>query len=125
MPSHQELVENQVKTKKKPSSWSRFGKIRVETKETQKIDHLGNTTKKRKKNASVPKKISPYGLYDQELKTEEGNRAKRKYLNRKTRQQRKLEKNAEVLDASEFLRKKVPKESRNKKEATQYTETNH
>ena len=46
---------------------------------------------------------------------EGGKRAKRKFFNWKRRQQQKLEKNTEVLDVSKFLRKKVPKESRNKK----------
>ena len=87
LPSHQELVGNQVKTTKRPSRWSRFGKFRVETKKTQGSDHMGHTTKKRRKTASTPKKINPYELRDQELKIEEGKRAKRKFFNWKRRQQ--------------------------------------
>ena len=49
------------------------------------------------------------------LKIEEGKRAKRKFFNWKRRQQQTLEKNTEVLDVSEFLLRKVPKEARNKK----------
>ena len=74
-----------------------------------------DTTKKRRETASMPRKINPYELRDQELKIEEGKRAERKFFNWKRRQQQKLEKNTEVLDVSEFLRKKVPKETRNKK----------
>ena len=76
---------------------------------------MGNTTKKRRGTILIPRKINPYELRDQELKIEEDKRAKRKFFNWKRRQQQKLEKNTEVLDVSEFLWKKVPKESRNKK----------
>ena len=76
---------------------------------------MGHTTKKRRKTASTPRKINPYELSDQELKKEEGKRAKRTFFNWKIRQHQQLEKNTEVLDVCEFLRKKVPKESRNKK----------
>ena len=69
---------------------------------------MGHTTKKRSKAASTPRKINPYVLRNQELKIEEGKQAKRKFFNWKRRQQQKLEKNTEVLDVSEFLRKKVP-----------------
>ena len=75
---------------------------------------MGHTTKKGKKNASTPRKINPYELRDKELKIEEGKRAKRKFFNWKRRQQQKIEKNAEVLDVSEFLWKKVLKDPRNK-----------
>ena len=76
---------------------------------------MGNTTKKHRGTASMPRKINPYELCDQELKIEDDKRAKRKFFNRKMRQQQKPKKNTEVLDVSEFLRKKVPKETRNKK----------
>ena len=49
LPSHQEFIENQVKTMKKPGHWSRFGKFRIETKKTQGSDHMGHTTKKGRK----------------------------------------------------------------------------
>ena len=49
LPIHQKFVGNQVKTTKKPGRWSRFGKFRVETKKTQGPDHMGHTTKKRRK----------------------------------------------------------------------------
>ena len=55
----------------------------------------------------TPRKINPYVLRNQKLKVEEGKRAKRKFFNWKRRQQQTLEKNTEVLDVSEFLRKKV------------------
>ena len=80
LPSHQELAGNQVNTTKKPSRWSRFGKFRVETKKTQGTDHMGNTTKKRRDTASITRKMNPYELRDQELKIEEGKRAKRNIL---------------------------------------------
>ena len=76
---------------------------------------MGHTTKKCRKNASTPRKMNPYELRDQELKIEEGKRAKRKFFNWKRRQQQKLDKNTEVLHVSEFLRWKVPKKNRNKK----------
>ena len=125
MPNHQEFVENQGKTTKKPGHWSRFGKLRVETKKTQGSDHRGNTTKKCRETTSTPRKINPYELRDQELKIEEGKQAKRKFFNSKRRQQQKLEKSTEVLDVSEFVRKKVLKKPRNKKAANQYTGTNY
>ena len=62
---------------------------------------MGRITKKRMTTAATPRKISPYEM--QELKIEEGKRAKRKIFNWKRRQQQKLEKNTEVLDVSEFL----------------------
>ena len=76
LPGHQNASEVQVKATKKPGHWSRFGKFRVETKKTQGSDHMGHTTKKRRKNDSTPWKINPYVLCGQELKAEEGKRAK-------------------------------------------------
>ena len=46
LPSHQKLARNQVKTTKKPSGWSRFGKFRVETKKTQGTNHTGDANNK-------------------------------------------------------------------------------
>ena len=46
------------------------------------------------------------------FKMEESKRAQRKIFNWKRRQQKKLEKNTEVLDVSEFLRKMFLKKSR-------------
>ena len=46
---------------------------------------------------------------------EESKQAQRKILNWKRRQQKKLGKKTEVLDVSEFLRKKFLKKPRNKK----------
>ena len=60
LPNQQEIVGNQVKTTKKPSHWSRFGKFRVETKKTQGTDHMVDTTKKRRDTALIPRKINPY-----------------------------------------------------------------
>ena len=71
--------------------------------------------KKRRGNASVPRKTTPYVLCDLELILEEGMQGKRKFVNWKNKQQQKLEKNTEALDVSEFLRKKVLKEPRKKK----------
>ena len=125
VPSHQELTRSQVNTVKKPSRWSRFGKFKVETKKAQGTDHMGNTTKKRRGSIPTPRKINPYVLRDQELKMEEDKRAKRKFFNWKRRQQQQLDKNAEVLDVSEFLRRKVPKETRKKRRInTQEQKTN-
>ena len=76
---------------------------------------MGNTTKKRRGTASISRKINPYELRDQELKIEEDKRAKRKFFNWKRKQQQKLERNTEVLDVSEFLRKKDLKEPMKKK----------
>ena len=77
---------------------------------------MSNTTKKRRNTSSIPRNINPYELHDQELKIEEGKRAKRKVFNWKRRQQQKLDKNSEVLDVSEFVRRKVPKETRKRGE---------
>ena len=85
---------------------------------------MGNTIKKRRGSILIPRKINPYELCDQELKIEEDKRAKRKFLNWKRRQQQKLDKNTEVLDVSEFLRRKVPKETRNKKRRINTQEQN-
>ena len=124
VPSHQELAGNQVNTAKKPSRWSRFGKFKVETKKTQGTDNMDNATKRRRRSTLIPRKINPYELRNQELKIEEEKRAKRKFLNWKRRQQQKLDKNTEVLDVSKFLRRKVPKETRNKKRRINTQEQN-
>ena len=87
LPSHQEPVGNQVKTTKTPVHWSRFGKFRVGTKDTQGSDHIGYTTKKGRKTASTKRKINTYELRNQELKIEEGKQAKGKVFNWKRRQQ--------------------------------------
>ena len=87
----------------------------VGTKKTHESDHMGHTTKKRRTAASTSRKINPYVLRNQELKIEEGKPAKRNIFSWKRRQQQKLEKNTEVLDVNESLRKKVLKELRNKK----------
>ena len=113
--SRQEPVGNHVKITKNPGRWSRFGKFRVKIKKTQGPNHMGHTTKKRMNTATTPRKINPYELRDQELRIEEGKRAKRTFFNWKRRQQQKLKKNTEVLDVSELLRKKVLKEPMNKK----------
>ena len=76
---------------------------------------MGNTTKKRRGSTLIPRKINPYELRNQELKIEEDKRAKRKFLNWKRRQQQQLDKNTEVLDVSEFLRRKVSKETKKKR----------
>ena len=85
---------------------------------------MGNTTKKRRGTILIPRKINPYELRDQELKIEEDKQAKRKFFNWKRRQQQKLGKNTEVLDINEFLRRKVPKETRNKKRQINTQEQN-
>ena len=72
LPSHEEPVGNQVKNTKNPGRRSRFGKFRVETKETQGSDYMEHTAKKRRKTASTPRKINPHVLRDQQLKIEEG-----------------------------------------------------
>ena len=60
LPSQQGIVRNQVKTTKKTSHWSRFGKFRVETKKTQGTDHMFDTAKKRRETALIQRKINPY-----------------------------------------------------------------
>ena len=85
---------------------------------------MGNTTKKRRGSILTPMKINPYELRGQELKIEEDERAKRKFLNWKKRQQQKLDKNTEVLNVSECLRRKVPKKTRNKKRRINTKEQN-
>ena len=72
LPSHQELVGNQVRITKKPGRWSRFGRFRVDVKKTQGSNQMCNTTKKRREAASTPRKMNPHELCDQELKIEEG-----------------------------------------------------
>ena len=72
LPSHQEPVGNHVKNTKNSGRWSRFGKFRIRTKKTQGSNHMRHTTKKRMKTATIPRKINPYELRDQELKIEEG-----------------------------------------------------
>ena len=115
LPSDQDHGGDKEDTVKKPSHWYGFGKFRVETRKKQGTDHMVDTTKKRRGTTLMPRKINPYKLRDQELKIEEGKRAERKFFNWKRRQQRKVEKNTEVLDVSEFLRKKGPNVTRNKK----------
>ena len=68
---------------------------------------MSNATKRRRGTASMTRKINPYELRDQELKIEEDKRAKRTFFNWKRRQQQKIKKNTEVLDVSEFLRRRV------------------
>ena len=58
------------------------------------------------------------------MEIEEDKRAKRKFFDWKRRQQQKLDKNAEVLDVSEFLWRKDPKETRNKKRRINTQEQN-
>ena len=85
---------------------------------------MDNTTKKRRGVTLIPRKINPHELPDQELKIEEDTRAKRKLLNWTRRQQQKIDKNTEVLDVSEFLRRKVTKETRDKKRQINTQEQN-
>ena len=84
----------------------------MKTKKTQGTDHMDNTTKKRRGVTSIPRKINPHELPDQELKIEEGKRVIRNLFNWKRRQQQKLKKNTEVSDVSEFLRNMFPKKPR-------------
>ena len=88
------------------------------------IQVAGLAAKKRREIAATPTKTNAYELRDQELEIEAGKRAKRKFFNWKRRQQQKLDKNTEVLDVSEFLRRKVPKETRNKKRRINTQEQN-
>ena len=59
------------------------------------------------------KTADPYKSRNHELKTEESKRAQRKIST--GNENKKLERNTEVLDVSEFLRKKCLKMPRNKK----------
>ena len=61
-----------------------------------------------------PRKKTPYELCDQELKTEKSELAKRKSLKWKKKQQQRLKKNTDVIDARMILRKMPPKKSTNK-----------
>ena len=54
-------------------------------------------------------------LRGQDLKIEESKRAQGKIFNWKRRQQQKLERNTEVVNVSEFLRKKFLNKSKDKK----------
>ena len=72
--------------------------------------------KKRRGNASVPRKTTPYVLRDLKLKLEEDMRGKRKFANWKRRQQQKLEKTQRCyIDVNEFPWKKILREPRKKK----------
>ena len=88
----------------------------MRTERTQGFCHKGNTTKKRRGAASTTGKTNPHEQREKELKEEEDERAQRRLFYWKKRQQQKLKKNTEVLDVSEFLRKKVQRGTRNKKE---------
>ena len=73
-------------------------------------------SKKRRGNASVSRKITPYVMRDLEPKLEECMRGERKFVNWKMRQKQKLKKTQRYyVDVSEFPRKKVLKEPRKKK----------
>ena len=82
------------------------------------------TTKKRRGNATASRKTTPYVMRNLELKLEERMRNKRKFDRWKRRQEQKLKKNTEVLDVSELLRKKVPKEPKKKKKLINIQEEN-
>ena len=77
---------------------------------------MGHTIRKRRKTVPKPRKISPYMLRDQELKIEVSKRAQRKIFNWKRRQQQKLGRNTKVLKVREFLRNKLPKSLRIKRD---------
>ena len=94
---------------------SRFGKFKVGTKKTTSTNYVGGTTEKRRGNATASRKTTPYVMRNLELKLEERMRDKRKFDNWKRRQEQKLKKNTEVLDVSEFLRKKVSMGPKKKK----------
>ena len=89
LPSHQEPVGRQAKTAKKAGRWSRFGKFKVDTKKALGHDHRSTSTKKHRDDAIKPRKKTPYELRDQELKIDEGRRARSKVINWKKRQQQK------------------------------------
>ena len=78
-------------------------------------DGAESSSKPGKRKHPRPRKINSYVIRDQELKIEESKQAQRKIVNWKTRQQQKLGRNIEVLNVSEFLRKKFLKKSKNKK----------
>ena len=115
LPGHQKASEAQVKATKKPARWSTFGKFKVDTKKTQQTSDTGGTIRRQRKHRTKPRVTDPYNTRNQELKMEESKRAQRKVFNWKRRQQQKLEKNTEVLDVSEFLRKMFLKKPRFKK----------
>ena len=66
--------------------------------------------KKRRGNTTASRKTTQYVMRDLELKLEERMRNKRKSDNWKMREEQKLKENTEVLDVSEILRKKMPRE---------------
>ena len=78
----------------------------------------GHSVKKHSETVASPTKSKANELRAQELIMEAGEQAKRKFVNWKRRQQEKLERNTEVLHASEGLQKKVPKQSRKNKRQT-------
>ena len=83
LPSHQVPAGYQVKTVKKARHRSRFGKSKVVTEKTQRPNYKGASTMDYSVAGPRPKKKTPYELRDQNLKTEEGNLARRKVLNQK------------------------------------------
>ena len=115
LPGHQKASEAQVKATKKPGRWSTFGKFRVDTKQTKETSGTGGTTIRRTKHRTKPRITDSYKTRNQKLKIDESKRAQRKVFNWKRRQQQKLEKNTDVLDVSEFLRKMFLKKPRIKK----------
>ena len=76
--SPQDLAENQLKIKRKPSCWFRFDKFKVGPKKTTSTSHVGGTTKKRRGNTTASRRTTPYVMRDLELKLEERMRDKKK-----------------------------------------------
>ena len=118
LPGHQDRTEDRGHTTKKPKNWSKTVKLQARTEMTQGSDHTGNSTRKRRGTAPIPRTTNQYELRGKELKTEVEGRAQRRIFYWKKRQQKKLKENTEVLDASVFLWKKVQKEIRNKRRRT-------
>ena len=116
-PATNPTPKKQGRQERKPKDWERTNTSKkLLNKEVGRkgSHHMGNTAEERRRTCSTQRKINPYVRRNQELKTEENKRTKRKVINWKRRQQQKLEQNTEVLDVSEFLRKKSMKKTRNK-----------
>ena len=116
-PATNPTPKKQGRQERKPKDWERTNtNKKLLNKEVGRkgSHHMGNTAEERRRTCSTQRKINPYVRRNQELKTEENKRTKRKVINWKRRQQQKLEQNTEVLDVSEFLRKKSMKKTRNK-----------
>jgi len=78
LPRHQNRAEDQGHTRRNLKSRSKTIKVQVRSKMTQRSDHKGNPTGKRRGTAPKPRKTNQYELRVKELETEMEVRAQRR-----------------------------------------------